>query len=364
MHKNKKIIICKFNLKNKCLFGEKCKFQHLSMNELSDFLSKLEDLKQENDILKSELKEKRLEIRNLEKKYSDVTNDSVHVLAKPLYNSFFKKKHHNGSAKTEISKLKGTKIKFSTEDSGIDDETDTNDNVLSMNKNKPKLNRSFQNLTSPQNKQIELESKLNQSEVSLYSSTEKMLISSNLNYNLKSVENADSVGVMKPLPNFSHEFEALKRHVTYTASNKKSIKPTRIGNSNTIKRLEKENKVLKQNYDQLRSDFEAEKSVNNQILQHTCDSIEEIKLRQSKMELSLENLFNESQANRSHRETHNEYIVYYLNSLAKKLVESFGKSIDMSKIKTIKEIESRNNADKQNQMENTNQRPSSLTNLK
>ena len=82
------------------------------------------------------------------------------------------------------------------------------------------------------------------------------------------------------------------------------------------------------------------------------------------MELSLENLFNESQANRSHRETHNEYIVYYLNSLAKKLVESFGKSIDMSKIKTIKEIESRNNADKQNQMENTNQRPSSLTNLK
>jgi len=53
-----------------------------------------------------------------------------------------------------------------------------------------------------------------------------MLISSNLNYNLKSVENADSVGVMKPIPNFSHKFEALKRHVKSTASNKKSIKPT------------------------------------------------------------------------------------------------------------------------------------------
>ena len=26
MHKNKKIIICKFNLKNKCKFGEECKF--------------------------------------------------------------------------------------------------------------------------------------------------------------------------------------------------------------------------------------------------------------------------------------------------------------------------------------------------
>ncbi len=78
--------------------------------------------------LKSELKEKRLELRNLEKKYSDFTSDSVHVLAKPVYNSF----------------------------------------------------------------------------------------------------------------------------------------------------LAKENKVLKQNYDKLRPDFEAKKSVNNQILQHTCDSIEEI----------------------------------------------------------------------------------------
>ncbi len=89
MHKSKKII-------------KISKFRHLSMNELSDFLSKLEDLKQENDTLKSELKEKRLELRNLEKKYSDVTSDSVHVLAKPLYNSFFKKKHQNGSTKTEI----------------------------------------------------------------------------------------------------------------------------------------------------------------------------------------------------------------------------------------------------------------------
>ena len=68
MHKNKKIIICKFNLKNKCLFGEKCKFRHISINELNDILNKIEDFKQENESLKLDLKEKSREIRNLEKR--------------------------------------------------------------------------------------------------------------------------------------------------------------------------------------------------------------------------------------------------------------------------------------------------------
>jgi hypothetical protein len=53
MHKNKKIMICKFHLKNKCQFGE-CKFLHLSINELNYVLNKMEDLKQENESLKSE----------------------------------------------------------------------------------------------------------------------------------------------------------------------------------------------------------------------------------------------------------------------------------------------------------------------
>ena len=44
----KKIIICKFNLKNKCQFSEKCKLRQLSINELNDILNKMEDLKQEN----------------------------------------------------------------------------------------------------------------------------------------------------------------------------------------------------------------------------------------------------------------------------------------------------------------------------
>ena len=41
MHKNKKIIICKFNLKYKCKLGEKCKFKHLNINELNEILNHL-----------------------------------------------------------------------------------------------------------------------------------------------------------------------------------------------------------------------------------------------------------------------------------------------------------------------------------
>ena len=54
----KKIIICKFNIKNKCLFGEKCKFQHLSINALNEILNKFEDINQENVSLKRNSNEK------------------------------------------------------------------------------------------------------------------------------------------------------------------------------------------------------------------------------------------------------------------------------------------------------------------
>ena len=195
MHKKKKIIICKFNLKNKCLFGEKCKFRHLSINELNDVLKNVEDLKQENELLKSELKQKCIEIRNLEKKNCDVTNDNVHLLAKPLYNSFFKKKCQNESAKIERNILKDTKIIVSTDDSGIDDKINGNDNVIPVNRYKPNSKRSNQNLAILQNKQIEKEIKLNHLEARLNDS--------------KSVEIAHSVGVMKPLINCLIENQAL-----------------------------------------------------------------------------------------------------------------------------------------------------------
>jgi hypothetical protein len=89
-HAKKKIIICKFNLKNKCQFGEKCKFKHLSINALNKILNEFEDTKQENVSLKRNLKEKLKMISNLDKDSCDVTNNNVKELDKPLYNSFFK----------------------------------------------------------------------------------------------------------------------------------------------------------------------------------------------------------------------------------------------------------------------------------
>jgi hypothetical protein len=50
----------------------------------------MEDLKQENESLKLDLKEKSREIRNLEKKNCDVTNNHIYALEKPQYSSFFK----------------------------------------------------------------------------------------------------------------------------------------------------------------------------------------------------------------------------------------------------------------------------------
>ena len=69
MHKkNKIIIICKLNIKNKC------KYRHLNGSELNDIVNKYENLKQENVSLKSVLKEKCQKISNLEKKCYDGTN--------------------------------------------------------------------------------------------------------------------------------------------------------------------------------------------------------------------------------------------------------------------------------------------------
>ena len=73
MHQNKKIIICKFNLKKKCKFGEKCRHRHLSLNELNDIIYQYEELKQENKVLKLNFNEKCQELSNLRKKCCDVT---------------------------------------------------------------------------------------------------------------------------------------------------------------------------------------------------------------------------------------------------------------------------------------------------
>ena len=79
----------------------------------------MEDLKQENESLKLDLKEKSREIRNLEKKNCDVTNDNVHALEKPLYSSLFKN-NKRVNLKNKSIKKKENKLDKS-EDSGIDE---------------------------------------------------------------------------------------------------------------------------------------------------------------------------------------------------------------------------------------------------
>jgi len=79
----------------------------------------MEDLKQENESLKLDLKEKSREIRNLEKKNCDVTNDNAYALEKPLYSSLFKN-NKRINLKNKSIKKKENKLDKS-EDSGIDE---------------------------------------------------------------------------------------------------------------------------------------------------------------------------------------------------------------------------------------------------
>jgi hypothetical protein len=85
--KKKKInIICKFNLNNKCHFGNKCKFRHLNFNELNDILTEMENIKLENKSLKSELGKITVKKYNSNKKECDVTNDKENNSKLLLYN--------------------------------------------------------------------------------------------------------------------------------------------------------------------------------------------------------------------------------------------------------------------------------------
>ena len=59
------------------------------MNEINEILASFVGLKQENESLKSVLKDKCRELSNLYKKRCHVTDYNVHVTTKPLYNSFF-----------------------------------------------------------------------------------------------------------------------------------------------------------------------------------------------------------------------------------------------------------------------------------
>ncbi len=140
MH-NKKIIICKFNLKNVCHYGDKCKFRHLSVRDLNEILSKMEDLKLENNLLKSELKEKNTKICNFTKMSNHVINDKAENQDKILFSSFFKE--NNQVIQTS-----------NANDSGFDEKNCEDVSFMKRNKNNRKhrkKNKSYESSRSSAN---------------------------------------------------------------------------------------------------------------------------------------------------------------------------------------------------------------------
>jgi len=136
MHTNKKIIICKFNLKKKFQFGEKCKYRHISVNEINEILASFVGLKQENESLKSVLKDKCRELSNLYKKRCHVTDYNVNVPTKPLYNSFFEKSESLDDHKVATIGKNERIDMIQSEESGIDegiDQTITKHNLKNRN---------------------------------------------------------------------------------------------------------------------------------------------------------------------------------------------------------------------------------------
>ena len=79
----KEIIICKFNLIEKCKFGSKCKFLHIHKDEIEKALEQLSMLRKENMSLKTELNIKTQEVRKLklgQTAKSEAQVDGVHAL--------------------------------------------------------------------------------------------------------------------------------------------------------------------------------------------------------------------------------------------------------------------------------------------
>jgi hypothetical protein len=142
MHTEKNIIICKFNLKIKCQFGEKCKFKHLSIKVLNEILNEFEDIKQENVLLKKNLKEIRQKLNNSDKNFCDVTitKNNVNSIDKSLYNSFFKESKYSSDSKTKLIQKNKTKIMIKSEGITSNSENEYMDRMPTNNKSKLKIN--------------------------------------------------------------------------------------------------------------------------------------------------------------------------------------------------------------------------------
>jgi len=123
MHR-KKIVICKYHLKDKCKFGSKCNFVHIQMKEIEQNLEEIIKLKSENASLKTEFFKMVQENRKL--KLNESTNAStkayrVHALQKGqeknyeekvTFSSLFKEKRL--SQKDELDSKKACANEFTS----------------------------------------------------------------------------------------------------------------------------------------------------------------------------------------------------------------------------------------------------------
>jgi hypothetical protein len=101
----------------------------------------------------------------------------------------------------------------------------------------------------------------------------------------------------------------------------------------------KENKSLRTDYDKLRTEFEAEKDVNNQILHILAERLTQVETRQTQMDLNIENLFNKMKENMTNMEkhmvSHAAYMTDYLKIFAETFGKSFGKTIVLPSVMSI-----------------------------
>jgi len=116
---SEKIKICKFNLFKKCKFGDKCKFKHIKIADISQMLNDLRCLKTENDLLRRMVQEKDKMTTNLKNNKSDASSNEVHACKNRLYSSFFKENELKSPAKNV--KSKGT---VNCNDNRLDDRMD------------------------------------------------------------------------------------------------------------------------------------------------------------------------------------------------------------------------------------------------
>ena len=120
----KKIVICKYHLKDKCKFGSKCNFVHIQMKEIEQNLEEVIKLRSENASLKTEFYKMVQENRKLKLNEStNVSTKAYRVLAlqkgkeknyeeKVTYSSLFKKK--SLSQKVELDSKKACANKFAS----------------------------------------------------------------------------------------------------------------------------------------------------------------------------------------------------------------------------------------------------------